>query len=294
MLGYGKKRGAGFQPLSAPRPQPNRPSAQPVRASRAPRAGLWERPQTGARPAHPSAHDPPKRRRPRQDNVHSRDPVSCRVRSRGTRRGGRADARGDHPRTGAGWRSSCPFLADLATLWHRCPLADRDGGARGEALEEGRDLNDDVTVLDATTALGYVALAKGELRHRGRMFAEALELTRSLTGHDTAGMQPRDRQSFASATSHVAFAPGRHPAPARTLGVTWLGLRALEAAADWLGAAGRSEPAVTCWGTIDAVRSRTLDRTGGNDMGIFEHSRERDREALDPEPGRRRRPRAGR
>ena len=128
-----------------------------------------------------------------------------------------------------------------------------------------------------------MALAKGDYATAVDLLSEALEQIRLLTWDTTEvacniaiakvrlGDLNSSRSLLVDALPH-----------ARTLGVTWLGLAALEAAADWLGAAGQSDMAVRCWATIDAVRSRTLDRTGGNDMGIFEHSRERDREALGP------------
>ena len=175
------------------------------------------------------------------------------------------------------------FLAEIAvsgTAVHS--LAEMEALA-GEALTQGRALDDDVSVVDATTALGYVALAKGDYGTAVDLLSEALEQIRLLTWDTTEvvctvaiakvrlGDLNSSRSLLVDALPH-----------ARTLGVTWLGLGALEAAADWLGAAGQSDMAVTCWGTIDAVRSRTLDRTGANDMGIFERSRERDREALGP------------
>jgi DNA-binding CsgD family transcriptional regulator len=152
-----------------------------------------------------------------------------------------------------------------------------------EALTEGRDLHDDASVSGATTALGQVALARGEYAAAVDLFAEALRLISSQTLDTThvacalaiaklrLGDLGTSRSLLVDAMPH-----------ARTVGITWLGLTALEAAADWLGDAGQSEPAVTCWGAIDAVRSRTLDRTGLNDMGIFERPRERDRQALTP------------
>jgi DNA-binding CsgD family transcriptional regulator len=67
---------------------------------------------------------------------------------------------------------------------------------------------------------------------------------------------------------------------ARDLATIWVGLGTLEAAADWLGAAAQHEQAVTLWASIDSTRARTLDRTPGNDLGIFERSRDRDLRAL--------------
>jgi DNA-binding CsgD family transcriptional regulator len=68
-------------------------------------------------------------------------------------------------------------------------------------------------------------------------------------------------------------------AHARRSGIVWRGLAALEGQADWLGAAGRAEPATVCWAAVDQIRLKTRDRTAG-DLGLFTASRERDRGAL--------------
>ncbi len=67
---------------------------------------------------------------------------------------------------------------------------------------------------------------------------------------------------------------------ARQLEIPFHGLTSLESAAEWLGACGLPYEAVTCWSAFDAIRSRTLNRTPGDDMGWFVSSRDRDRSAL--------------
>jgi predicted ATPase/DNA-binding CsgD family transcriptional regulator len=153
-----------------------------------------------------------------------------------------------------------------------------------EALGEGRAFDDGPTMSDATLALGYVALAKGELPIAVGRFTESLHLCLNLAwivaqpACSLAIAQLRLRDLDSSRSLLFDALP-----QARDLAVTWIGLTALEAAADWLGAAGQHTQAVMCWATIDATRGRTLDRTFGNDLGIFDGSRERDRKALRPD-----------
>ena len=64
------------------------------------------------------------------------------------------------------------------------------------------------------------------------------------------------------------------------LQVTWMRLNGLEAAADWLGTTDNPRSACIYWVALDSVRERTLDRTSGNDLGLFVAPRERDRSAL--------------
>ena len=165
----------------------------------------------------------------------------------------------------------------------------------GEALTQGRALDDDVSVVHATTALGYVALAKGDYATAVDLLSEALEQIRLETLYTTEvacglaiaklrlGDLVPSRSLLVDALPH-----------ARTLGVTWLGLTALEAAADWLGAAGQSDrrsgtggrsmpsgagrwtgQAATTWASSSTPANATARR-------------------LDPAPGRQRRPRGGR
>jgi DNA-binding CsgD family transcriptional regulator len=175
------------------------------------------------------------------------------------------------------------YLAELASSGTAVHSLTEMEALGEEALMQGRDLGDDASVLDATTALGHVALARGEYARAVGLYADALQLDRSLTWDTTSvacGLAIAELRLGDLVPSRSLLVDTL--SNARTVGITWLGLAALEAAADWLGAAGQSEPAVTSWGTIDAVRSHTLDRTGGNDMGIFERSRQRDRAALTP------------
>ena len=64
------------------------------------------------------------------------------------------------------------------------------------------------------------------------------------------------------------------------VGVVWVSLSALEGAADWLGAVGRSEASAACWAAVDATQATTLDRTDAHELGLFLQSRERDLSAL--------------
>ena len=87
-----------------------------------------------------------------------------------------------------------------------------------EALTEGRDLDDDASVLDATTALGYVALARGEYADRGRPVRRGAAADQvSDLGHDIGGMRPRDRQTspWRPASRRVRSLSTHCPMPAR-------------------------------------------------------------------------------
>ena len=68
----------------------------------------------------------------------------------------------------------------------------------------------------------------------------------------------------------------------RQLDLIWIGLTALEGAADWLGAVGDATAANVCWAAIDRQRAATLDRTFADDEDLYLASRKRDRLALRP------------
>jgi predicted ATPase/DNA-binding CsgD family transcriptional regulator len=152
-----------------------------------------------------------------------------------------------------------------------------------EALHEGRELDDAATLVDALMALGYVALANGEKASATRAFDEALSL------HERAIIDPTTT-AVALGVARLRFGDVEGSRSllidamraARRLQVTWVCLTVLEAAADWLGATSNPRSACVLWATIDSVRERTLDRTAGNDMGLFAVPRERDRNALTP------------
>jgi predicted ATPase/DNA-binding CsgD family transcriptional regulator len=128
-------------------------------------------------------------------------------------------------------------------------LANGDGDGAIAALTQSvrlwRELGEDPDVNAALTLLGVARLRAGQLQQSREHLMESAEI-------------------------------------ARTQGIVWRGLAALEGIADWLGAAGRPEAATTCWGAVDATRSATLDRTICNDFGLYASSRERDRAAMTP------------
>jgi len=152
-----------------------------------------------------------------------------------------------------------------------------------EALRDGRAYADTLATSDALTTLAYVALAENDAVAATRAASEAL------------AFQERDTVDVTSTLAVLAVAQTRVGdfdascmllidalRRARRISSVWLCLATLEASAEWLGAVGRPELATTSRATVDAIRVKTLDRTPGDDMGVFTSSRERDRKALSP------------
>jgi DNA-binding CsgD family transcriptional regulator len=150
-----------------------------------------------------------------------------------------------------------------------------------EALRAGRVLEDASIVIDALMALGQVNLAEGDPTAALDVLAEAQSIN-ERDGLDQAQVLPSlavaQIRTGEIAASWLSIQEGL--ARAQELKISYLGLIALESAAEFLGASGASDRAVTCWSAIDSVISTTLNRTEGGDMGYFIASRARDREAL--------------
>jgi predicted ATPase/DNA-binding CsgD family transcriptional regulator len=175
------------------------------------------------------------------------------------------------------------FLGEIAASGHSVlDLAETKRIAQ-EAVEGGRELNDDVSLTNGLIALGYVAIVEGDPSAAVEVSSEAV----SIQGK--AGIDPgpaivgvaiaRTRVGdFAVSRSLLIDALTR----SRELGFIWFCLAALEAAADWFSAVGDSQRAATYWAAVDSVRSITHDRTPGNEMGLFKASRSRVRSALTP------------
>jgi predicted ATPase/DNA-binding CsgD family transcriptional regulator len=160
-----------------------------------------------------------------------------------------------------------------------------------EGLRLAREVIDRATAIDlppiiafGRELLGGVLLALGDLDGAIETLSESGRIWRDL-GEDShpgnaavallgiarlrAGQLEESRSLLATAAGNDIHS-----------GVVWKGLTTLEGQADWLGAAGRSEPATVCWATVDQIRSTTRDRTLCNDFGLFAASRKRDRAAL--------------
>ena len=175
------------------------------------------------------------------------------------------------------------FLAELAMSGHAVHTVAEMKELAVEAVREGRDLDDPATLINALAAEGFIAIAEGKPAIAVHSLDEAAGLCKTVQADGTfitgglAIAHIRDGDLEGSRGYLIETVRSAH-----TIGVDWLGLATLEACADWLGSAGQAELAVACWSAIDAARSRSLDRTPGNDMGLFTASRERDRSALTP------------
>jgi predicted ATPase/DNA-binding CsgD family transcriptional regulator len=175
------------------------------------------------------------------------------------------------------------FIAELAGSGHAVHDVAETKALAAEALRDGRASADSLTMSTALIALAYVALAENDPVAATRAASEAV------------AVQEKDTLEPTNAIAVLALAHTRAGdfGPSRTLLIdalrrarriraVWLCLVTLEASADWLGAVGGPELATTNWAAIDAIRIKTLDRTPGDDMGIFTASRERDLKALSP------------
>ena len=150
-----------------------------------------------------------------------------------------------------------------------------------EVIRFGRESDDHVSLAGGLTALGYVAMAEGQASTGVRALSEAASVMEArgfdpdgLTG--MLGVAHLRVGDFVTSRSTLMRALRR----GRELGVVWLCLTALEGTADWLGAARELQRASVYWAAVDAIGSVTRDRTPGDDLGIFEASRSRDRSAL--------------
>ena len=151
-----------------------------------------------------------------------------------------------------------------------------------EGLRDGRASGDATAVIDALEALGRVDLAEGDASGAVRVLAEAkairerdgLEYGRSLMA--SIGVALLRAGDVAASRSEILEALHR----ARHLEIPFFGLISLESAAEWLGACGLADQAVTCWSARDTIGGGTLNRTPGGEMGWFVSSRDRDRSAL--------------
>jgi predicted ATPase/DNA-binding CsgD family transcriptional regulator len=153
-----------------------------------------------------------------------------------------------------------------------------------EALARGRDVGDHWVIALASMALGWAELAIGDPSGARWAMSEGLRTYReiesrmgtgwALVSLGTALLRTGDKEaaraSILEGCVHVQAAQ------------SWAALCGLECAADWLGAAGRPEPASVLWAAVDANRAVTKDRTYANDVGMFTVSRERDRAAVRP------------
>jgi predicted ATPase/DNA-binding CsgD family transcriptional regulator len=175
------------------------------------------------------------------------------------------------------------FLAEIAGSGHAVHDVAETKALAAEALRDGRAHADTLATSVALSTLAYVALAENDAVAATRAASEALAL------------QEKDKAEVTSALTVLAVAQTRVGdfdqsrmllidalRRARRISSVWLCLATLEASADWLGAVGRPELATTSRAALDAIRAKTLDRTPGDDMGIFTASRERDRKALSP------------
>jgi len=132
--------------------------------------------------------------------------------------------------------------------------------------------------------LGGALLAAGDLDRAIAALSESVRLWRKLGEESNLGNNAVALLGMARlragqlAESRLLLRSSA--ASARASGVVWRGLTVLEAIAEWLGAAGRSEAATVCWAAVDATRASTRDRTWQNDFGLFAAPRERDRSAL--------------
>jgi predicted ATPase/DNA-binding NarL/FixJ family response regulator len=173
------------------------------------------------------------------------------------------------------------FLAEIAGSGHAVHDVAETKALAAEALRDGRAYADSLATSSALIALAYVALAENDALAATRAASEALAL------------QQKDTLDVTSAMAVLALAQtraGDFDAPrialidalrrARRIRAVWLCLATLEASADWLSAVGRPELATTTRAAVDAIRVKTLDRTPGDDMGVFIASRVRDRETL--------------
>ena len=167
------------------------------------------------------------------------------------------------------------FLADIAASGFGVLDLTETRALADEALRDGRAVGDATAVIDALEALGRVYLAEGDASEAVRVLAESKAI-HERDGLDQAQLLPSlgvallRAGDVAASRSEILEALNR----ARQLEIPFHGLISLESAAEWLGACGLPDEAVTCWSAFDAIRSRTLNRTPGDDMGWFVSSRD--------------------
>ena len=153
-----------------------------------------------------------------------------------------------------------------------------------EAVARGRAVGDRWTIALADLGLGWSALMTGDLARAVAALTEARGLLSDLgsrggTAHVISALGVALLRSGEAEEGRRLIREGcaqaRHHA-------VWVTLAALEAAADWLGAAGDPVTATVLWAVVDAQRELVPDRTYGSETGIYTPSRARDRHALRP------------
>jgi predicted ATPase/DNA-binding CsgD family transcriptional regulator len=173
------------------------------------------------------------------------------------------------------------FLAEIAASGHGVLDLAETKALADEALRDGRALGDATAVILGLEVLGRVYLAEGDASGGVRVLAESKAI-HERHGLDQAELLPSIGVALLRAGDVAASRSEILDAltHARHLEIPYLGLISLESAAEWLGACGLPAEAVACWSAFDAVRRRTLNRTPGDDMGLFLSPRDRDRSAL--------------
>ena len=154
-----------------------------------------------------------------------------------------------HPERGHGWTFGRHIVEQAALA--------------KEVIQLGREIDDPYTIAIGLLPIGYAALSTGEAAVAVAAFSEATTLYEEFAPGFVApgiaalgiaclraGEIERSRVLLADALSR-----------ARQLDLIWIGLTALEGAADWLGAVGDATAANVCWAAIDRQRAATLDRT---------------------------------
>jgi predicted ATPase/DNA-binding CsgD family transcriptional regulator len=173
------------------------------------------------------------------------------------------------------------LAAELAQSGHSVRSVGETKALAQEALEGARALNDPIAATDALLALTYVALAESDASRGILMASEALTIQQKGALDQTDAMAALGLARARAGDFEAARAPlidALHRA--RKIRAVWLCLATLEASADWLGAVGYADRACAYWAAIEAIRARTLDRTIGDEMGLFSASRARDRAGL--------------
>jgi DNA-binding CsgD family transcriptional regulator len=153
-----------------------------------------------------------------------------------------------------------------------------------EAVALGIEVGDRPTIALGSLALGLTALARGDAAAAVASLAEAVEIWSSL--------DDRPMHTYAVACLGIAHLRAGDVEIARPLlreasqgagdAPLYVGIWAMEGAADWLGATGRAEPATTIWAAADATREASLDRSFPMAPEFFAPPRLRDRSDLRP------------
>jgi predicted ATPase/DNA-binding CsgD family transcriptional regulator len=151
-----------------------------------------------------------------------------------------------------------------------------------EAVAIGVEIADRPTIAMGWAGIGMHALATGEALAAFASFSEAIQAWDELG--DWA-MRPWGLACLGIARVRADELEGARPilreaAAGSGVAPRYVGIWALEAIADWLGASERAEQATICWSAVDAAKAASLDRTFPMAPEFFTSSRERDRSAL--------------